>query len=203
MEDFVDEDTGEVVSIERNDVVIDREAELSEDSIQEIIDSGVQYILLHREDQNLADYAIIYNTLQKDPSNSEKEAVLYIYRQLRNAEPADEASAREVITNLFFSEKRYDLGDMGRFRINRKLGLTTGEDIRVLTKEDIIEIIKYLIELINSKAVVDDIDHLSNRRVRTVGEQLYNQFGIGLARMSRTVRERMNVRDNEVFTPID
>ena len=202
-EDFVDEDTGEVVSIERNDVVIDREAELSEDSIQEIIDSGVQYILLHREDQNLADYAIIYNTLQKDPSNSEKEAVLYIYRQLRNAEPADEASAREVITNLFFSEKRYDLGDVGRFRINRKLGLTTGEDIRVLTKEDIIEIIKYLIELINSKAVVDDIDHLSNRRVRTVGEQLYNQFGIGLARMSRTVRERMNVRDNEVFTPID
>lgn len=203
VEDFVDEDTGEVVSIERNDVVIDREAELSEDSIQEIIDSGVQYILLHREDQNLADYAIIYNTLQKDPSNSEKEAVLYIYRQLRNAEPADEASAREVITNLFFSEKRYDLGDVGRFRINRKLGLTTGEDIRVLTKEDIIEIIKYLIELINSKAVVDDIDHLSNRRVRTVGEQLYNQFGIGLARMSRTVRERMNVRDNEVFTPID
>ena len=203
VEDFVDEDTGEVVSIERNDVVIDCEAELSEDSIQEIIDSGVQYILLHREDQNLADYAIIYNTLQKDPSNSEKEAVLYIYRQLRNAEPADEASAREVITNLFFSEKRYDLGDVGRFRINRKLGLTTGEDIRVLTKEDIIEIIKYLIELINSKAVVDDIDHLSNRRVRTVGEQLYNQFGIGLARMSRTVRERMNVRDNEVFTPID
>ncbi|WP_315302986.1 DNA-directed RNA polymerase subunit beta [Tannerella forsythia] len=203
VEDFVDEDTGEVVSIERNDVVIDREAELSEDSIQEIIDSGAQYILLHREDQNLADYAIIYNTLQKDPSNSEKEAVLYIYRQLRNAEPADEASAREVITNLFFSEKRYDLGDVGRFRINRKLGLTTGEDIRVLTKEDIIEIIKYLIELINSKAVVDDIDHLSNRRVRTVGEQLYNQFGIGLARMSRTVRERMNVRDNEVFTPID
>ncbi|MDO4703142.1 DNA-directed RNA polymerase subunit beta [Tannerella sp.] len=203
VEDFVDEDTGEVVSIERNDVVIDREAELSEDNINEIIDSGVQHILLHREDQNLADYAIIYNTLQKDPSNSEKEAVLYIYRQLRNAEPADEASAREVITNLFFSEKRYDLGDVGRFRINRKLGLTTSEDIRVLTKEDIIEIIKYLIELINSKAVVDDIDHLSNRRVRTVGEQLYNQFGIGLARMSRTVRERMNVRDNEVFTPID
>lgn len=203
VEDFVDEDTGEVVSIERNDVVIDREAELNEDNINEIIDSGVQHILLHREDQNLADYAIIYNTLQKDPSNSEKEAVLYIYRQLRNAEPADEASAREVITNLFFSEKRYDLGDVGRFRINRKLGLTTSEDIRVLTKENIIEIIKYLIELINSKAVVDDIDHLSNRRVRTVGEQLYNQFGIGLARMSRTVRERMNVRDNEVFTPID
>jgi DNA-directed RNA polymerase subunit beta len=158
---------------------------------------------LHREDQNLNDYAIIYNTLQKDPSNSEKEAVLYIYRQLRNAEPADDASAREVITNLFFSEKRYDLGDVGRFRINRKLNLQISNDIKVLTKEDIIEIIKYLIQLINSKAVVDDIDHLSNRRVRKVGEQLYNQFGVGLARMSRTVRERMNVRDNEVFTPID
>lgn len=203
VEDFVDEDTGEVVSIERNDVVIDREAELNEDNIHAILDSGAQHILLHREDQNLADYAIIYNTLQKDPSNSEKEAVLYIYRQLRNAEPADETSAREVINNLFFSEKRYDLGDVGRFRINRKLDLTISEDIKVLTKEDIIEIIKYLIELINSKAVVDDIDHLSNRRVRTVGEQLYNQFGIGLARMSRTVRERMNVRDNEVFTPVD
>jgi DNA-directed RNA polymerase subunit beta len=203
VEDFVDEDTGEVVSIERNDVVIDRESTLDTDNIDAILDSGTQYILLHREDQNMSDYAIIYNTLQKDPSNSEKEAILYIYRQLRNAEPADEASAREVITNLFFSEKRYDLGDVGRFRINRKLNLTISEDIKVLTKEDIIEIIKYLIELINSKAVVDDIDHLSNRRVRTVGEQLYNQFGIGLARMSRTVRERMNVRDNEVFTPID
>ncbi|MDR3260776.1 MAG: DNA-directed RNA polymerase subunit beta [Tannerella sp.] len=203
VEDFVDEDTGEVVSIERNDVVIDRESTLDANNIDAIIDSGTQYILLHREDQNLSDYAIIYNTLQKDPSNSEKEAVLYIYRQLRNAEPADEASAREVITNLFFSEKRYDLGDVGRFRINRKLNLTINEETKVLTKEDIIEIIKYLIELINSKAVVDDIDHLSNRRVRTVGEQLYNQFGIGLARMSRTVRERMNVRDNEVFTPID
>jgi DNA-directed RNA polymerase subunit beta len=203
VEDFVDEDTGEVVSIERNDVVIDRESTLDANNIDSIIDSGTQYILLHREDQNLSDYAIIYNTLQKDPSNSEKEAVLYIYRQLRNAEPADEVSAREVITNLFFSEKRYDLGDVGRFRINRKLNLTTSVDTKVLTKEDIIEIIKYLIELINSKAVVDDIDHLSNRRVRTVGEQLYNQFGIGLARMSRTVRERMNVRDNEVFTPID
>jgi DNA-directed RNA polymerase subunit beta len=203
VEDFVDEDTGEVVSIERNDVVVDREASLGEDNIDLILDSGAQHILLHREDQNLNDYAIIYNTLQKDPSNSEKEAVLYIYRQLRNAEPADDASAREVITNLFFSEKRYDLGDVGRFRINRKLNLQIGDDIRVLTKEDIIEIIKYLIQLINSKAVVDDIDHLSNRRVRTVGEQLYNQFGIGLARMSRTVRERMNVRDNEVFTPID
>jgi DNA-directed RNA polymerase subunit beta len=203
VEDFVDEDTGEVVSIERNDVVVDREALLDEENIELILESGTQHILLHREDQNLNDFAIIYNTLQKDPSNSEKEAVLYIYRQLRNADPADEASAREVITNLFFSEKRYDLGDVGRFRINRKLNLQISEDIKVLTKEDIIEIIKYLIQLINSKAVVDDIDHLSNRRVRTVGEQLYNQFGVGLARMSRTVRERMNVRDNEVFTPID
>ena len=203
VEDFADEDTGEVVSIERNDVIVDRESVLDEDNIEAILESGAQNILLHREDQNLSDYAIIYNTLQKDPSNSEKEAVLYIYRQLRNAEPADEASAREVITNLFFSDKRYDLGDVGRYRINKKLNLTISEDIKVLTKEDIIEIIKYLIELINSKAIVDDIDHLSNRRVRTVGEQLYNQFGIGLARMSRTVRERMNVRDNEVFTPID
>ena len=203
VEDFVDEDTGEVVSIERNEVIIDRESVLDNDNIDAIVESGVQNVLLHREDQNLSDYAIIYNTLQKDPSNSEKEAVLYIYRQLRNAEPADEASAREVITNLFFSEKRYDLGEVGRYRINKKLNLTTSDDVKVLTKEDIIEIIKYLIELINSKAVVDDIDHLSNRRVRTVGEQLYNQFGVGLARMSRTVRERMNVRDNEVFTPID
>ena len=203
VEDFADEDTGEVVSIERNDVIVDRESVLDDDNIDAILESGAQNILLHCEDQNLSDYAIIYNTLQKDPSNSEKEAVLYIYRQLRNAEPADEASAREVITNLFFSEKRYDLGDVGRYRINKKLNLSISEDIKVLTKEDIIEIIKYLIELINSKAIVDDIDHLSNRRVRTVGEQLYNQFGIGLARMSRTVRERMNVRDNEVFTPID
>ena len=203
VEDFVDEDTGEVVSIERNDVIIDRESVLDSDSIEAILESGTQNVLLHREDQNLSDYGIIYNTLQKDPSNSEKEAVLYIYRQLRNAEPADEASAREVIQNLFFSEKRYDLGEVGRYRINKKLNLTTSNDVKVLTKEDIIEIIKYLIELINSKAIVDDIDHLSNRRVRTVGEQLYNQFGIGLARMSRTVRERMNVRDNEVFTPID
>ena len=203
VEDFADEDTGEVVSIERNDVIVDRESVLDDDNIDAILESGAQNILLHREDQNLSDYAIIYNTLQKDPSNSEKEAVFYIYRQLRNAEPADEASAREVITNLFFSEKRYDLGDVGRYRINKKLNLSISDDIKVLTKEDIIEIIKYLIELINSKAIVDDIDHLSNRRVRTVGEQLYNQFGIGLARMSRTVRERMNVRDNEVFTPID
>ena len=203
VEDFVDEDTGEVVSIERNDVIIDRESILDEENIEAILESGAQNILLHKEEQNISDCAIIYNTLQKDPSNSEKEAVLYIYRQLRNAEPADEASAREVITNLFFSEKRYDLGDVGRYRINKKLGLSIDDNIRVLTKEDIIAIIKYLIELINSKAIVDDIDHLSNRRVRTVGEQLYNQFGIGLARMSRTVRERMNVRDNEVFTPID
>ncbi len=203
VEDFVDEDTGEVVSIERNEVVIDRETVLEESHIDEILESGVQNILLHKEELNLSDYSIIYNTLQKDSSNSEKEAVLYIYRQLRNAEPADDASAREVITNLFFSEKRYDLGEVGRYRINKKLNLSTPPDVKVLTKEDIIEIIKYLIELINSNTDVDDIDHLSNRRVRTVGEQLYNQFGVGLARMSRTIRERMNVRDNEVFTPID
>ena len=203
IEDFVDEDTGEVVSIERNEVIIDRETILEEEHIEAILESGVQNILLHKEEPNQSDYSIIYNTLQKDPSNSEKEAVLYIYRQLRNADPADDASAREVINNLFFSEKRYDLGEVGRYRINKKLNLTTDMDVRVLTKEDIIEIIKYLIELINSKADVDDIDHLSNRRVRTVGEQLSNQFAIGLARMSRTIRERMNVRDNEVFTPID
>ena len=202
-EDFVDEDTGEVVTIERNEVIIDRETILENQHIDEIIESGTQTVLLHKEDANQSDYAIIYNTLQKDPSNSEKEAVLYIYRQLRNAEPADDSTAREVINNLFFSEKRYDLGDVGRFRINRKLNLNISDDTKVLTKEDIIEIIKYLIELINSKADVDDIDHLSNRRVRTVGEQLFNQFGVGLARMARTIRERMNVRDNEVFTPID
>ena len=202
-EDFVDEDTGEVVTIERNKVIIDRETVLEISHIEEIIESGTQTVLIHKDDANQTDYAIIYNTLQKDPSNSEKEAVLYIYRQLRNAEPADDSSAREVINNLFFSEKRYDLGDVGRFRINRKLNLSTNSDIKVLTKEDIIEIIKYLVELINSKAEVDDIDHLSNRRVRTVGEQLHNQFGVGLARMARTIRERMNVRDNEVFTPID
>ena len=203
VEDFVDEDTGEVVSIERNEVILDRETILDEQNIDEILDSGVPSILIHKEEANTSDYSIIFNTLQKDPSNSEKEAVLYIYRQLRNADPADDASAREVINNLFFSEKRYDLGEVGRYRINRKLNLSTETDVRVLTKEDIIEIIKYLIELINSKAVVDDIDHLSNRRVRTVGEQLSNQFAIGLARMSRTIRERMNVRDNEVFTPTD
>ena len=203
VEDFVDEDTGEVVSIERNDVIIDRETVLEEDLIDEILESGVNHILLHKEDVNSSDYSIIFNTLQKDTSNSEKEAIQYIYRQLRNAEPPDDASAREVITNLFFSEKRYDLGDVGRYRINKKLDLGIPMEVRVLTKEDIIAIIKYLIELINSKTDVDDIDHLSNRRVRTVGEQLYNQFGVGLARMSRTIRERMNVRDNEVFTPID
>ncbi len=203
VEDFVDEDTGEVVSIERNEVILDRETVLDEDNIEEILNSGVNSILIHKEEASTLDYSIIFNTLQKDPSNSEKEAVLYIYRQLRNADPADDASAREVINNLFFSEKRYDLGEVGRYRINKKLNLSTDMDIRVLTKEDIIEIIKYLIELINSKATVDDIDHLSNRRVRTVGEQLSNQFAIGLARMSRTIRERMNVRDNEVFTPTD
>ncbi|MBD5345031.1 MAG: DNA-directed RNA polymerase subunit beta [Bacteroides sp.] len=203
VEDFVDEDTGEVVSLERNEVILDRETVLEEENIQQILDSGVSNILLHKEDANTSDYSIIFNTLQKDTSNSEKEAIQYIYRQLRNAEPPDDASAREVITNLFFSEKRYDLGEVGRYRINKKLGLTTSMDVKVLTREDIIAIIKYLIELINSKTDVDDIDHLSNRRVRTVGEQLYNQFGVGLARMSRTIRERMNVRDNEVFTPID
>jgi DNA-directed RNA polymerase subunit beta len=203
VEDFVDEDTGEVVSIERNEVVIDRETVVENDHIDEIVDSGAKTILLHKEDQNLQDFAIIYNTLQKDPCNSEKEAVLHIYRQLRNAEPPDDATARDVIDKLFFSEKRYDLGEVGRYRINKKLGLNIDMGVQVLTKEDIIEIIKYLIKLVNSKTDVDDIDHLSNRRVRTVGEQMYNQFGVGLARMARTIRERMNVRDNEVFTPID
>jgi DNA-directed RNA polymerase subunit beta len=203
VEDFVDEDTGEVVSIERNEVVIDREVVIDNDHIDEIIDSGAKTILLHKEDQNLQDYAIIYNTLQKDPCNSEKEAVLHIYRQLRNAEPPDDATARDVIDKLFFSEKRYDLGQVGRYRINKKLNLNIDMNVQVLTKEDIIEIIKYLIKLVNSKTDVDDIDHLSNRRVRTVGEQMFNQFGVGLARMARTIRERMNVRDNEVFTPID
>ncbi|MBR4553643.1 MAG: DNA-directed RNA polymerase subunit beta [Bacteroidaceae bacterium] len=203
VEDFVDEDTGEVVSIERNEVLFDRETILEEDIIKDIIDSGAETVLLHKEETVASEFSIIFNTLQKDPSNSEKEAVLYIYRQLRNADPADDASAREVINNLFFSEKRYDLGEVGRYRINKKLNLDTDMDVRVLTREDIIEIIKYLVELINSKATVDDIDHLSNRRVRTVGEQLSNQFAIGLARMSRTIRERMNVRDNEVFTPTD
>ena len=203
VEDFVDEDTGEVVSIDRNNIILERETVLEAEHIDEIIESGTQSILVHKEEASGTDYSIIFNTLQKDTSNSEKEAVLYIYRQLRNADPADDASAREVINNLFFSEKRYDLGEVGRYRINKKLGLTTDMDVRVLTREDIIEIIKYLVELINSKATVDDIDHLSNRRVRTVGEQLANQFSIGLARMSRTIRERMNVRDNEVFTPTE
>ena len=203
VEDFVDEDTGEVVSIERNEVLLDRESELTEENIAQILDSGESTILLHKAENQGSDYSIIFNTLQKDTSNSEKEAITYIYRQLRNADPVDDASAKEVIYNLFFSDKRYDLGEVGRYRINKKLNLSTDNDIRVLTKEDIIEIIKYLIELINSKANVDDIDHLSNRRVRTVGEQLANQFAIGLARMSRTIRERMNVRDNEVFSPTD
>ena len=202
-EDFVDEDTGEVVTIERNEVVIDRETELTEEHIEQILNSDVNSILLHKEDANTSDYSIIFNTLQKDGTNSEKEAIQHIYRQLRNAEPPDDASAREVINNLFFSEKRYDLGEVGRYRINRKLDLTTDMDVRVLTREDIIAIIRYLIELINTRADVDDIDHLSNRRVRTVGEQLYNQFGVGLSRMARTIRERMNVRDSEKFTALD
>ncbi len=202
-EDFVDEDTGEVVSIERNEVIMERETELTEDNISEILDSGTSTVLLHKDAETANKFTIIFNTLAKDPSNSEKEAVNYIYRQLRNADPADDASAREVFQNLFFSDKRYDLGEVGRYRINKKLGLDTDMDTRVLTKDDVIEIIKYLIQLVNSNATVDDIDHLSNRRVRTVGEQLANQFAIGLARMSRTIRERMNVRDNEVFTPTD
>ncbi|NOY37862.1 MAG: DNA-directed RNA polymerase subunit beta [Chlorobi bacterium] len=203
VEDFVDEDTGEVVTIERNEVVIDRETVLENEHVDVIVESGAKTILIHREDQNVSDYEIIYNTLQKDPCNSEKEAVIHIYRQLRNAEPPDEATARDVIDKLFFSDKRYDLGEVGRYKLNKKLGLETTMDTKVLTREDIIEIIRHLIRLINSKTDVDDIDHLSNRRVRTVGEQLANQFGVGLARMARTIRERMNVRDNEVFTPID
>ena len=204
-EDYVDADTGEVVSIERSEVVVERESILDQELVDRILDSGVETILLHKENDGAdsVDYSLIFTTLDKDTSNSEKEAVNCIFRLLRNAEPADDASAREVINNLFFSDKRYDLGDVGRYRINRKLGLSTDMDVRVLTKEDIIEIIKYLIGLVNSMATVDDIDHLSNRRVRTVGEQLSNQFAIGLARMARTIRERMNVRDNEVFTPTD
>ena len=203
IEDFVDEDTGEVVSIERTEVIIDRETVLETQHIDLIVESGSKTILLHREDLNQLDYTIIFNTLQKDTANSEKEAVEYIYRQLRNAEPPDEETARGIIDKLFFSDKRYDLGDVGRYRINKKLKSDTPLTTKVLTKEDIISIIKYLIAMINSKADVDDIDHLSNRRIRTVGEQLYNQFGVGLARMARTIRERMNVRDNEVFTPAD
>lgn len=203
VEDFVDEDTGEVVSIDRNEIILERETILEDDHIDMIIEAGVKSIILTKEDTNTADYSIIYNTLQKDTSNSEKEAVEYIYRQLRNADPPDEETARGIIERLFFSDKRYDLGDVGRYRINRKLNLYTPNEVKVLTKSDIIQIVKYLIKLINSKAEVDDIDHLSNRRVRTVGEQLYAQFGVGLARMARTIRERMNIRDNEVFTPTD
>jgi len=202
-EDFVDEDTGEVVTIERNDVILERETVLESEHIEKIVDAGVKTILLHRDDQSLADYSIIFNSLQKDTTNSGKEAVEYIYFQLRNALPPDEETARGIFEKLFFSDKRYDLGEVGRFRINKKLNLTTSYDTKVLTKEDIILIIKYLIKLVNNKTIVDDIDHLSNRRVRTVGEQLSNQFGVGLARMARTIRERMNVRDNEVFTPTD
>ena len=203
IEDFVDEDTGEVVSIERNEVIMDRETILEKEHVDLIVDSGAKSIILHKEEINQADYAIIYNTLQKDSSNSEKEAVEYIYRQLRNAEPPDLETARGVIDKLFFSEQRYDLGEVGRFRINRKLNIEDSVQDRTLTKDDILKIIKYLLDLVNSNADVDDIDHLSNRRIRTVGEQLYNQFGVGLARMARTIRERMNVRDNEVFTPTD
>ncbi|HEV7346751.1 MAG TPA: DNA-directed RNA polymerase subunit beta [Telluribacter sp.] len=202
-EDFVDEDTGEVVSIQRNEVLLERDSLVTADDIDIIVESGQKSIILHKEDMNVADYNIIYNTLQKDSSNSEKEAVEQIYRQLRNAEAPDEQTAREVIQSLFFSDKRYDLGDVGRYRINKKLGSDTSLDVRVLTTEDIVSIVKYLIGLINAKAVVDDIDHLSNRRVRTVGEQLYAQFGVGLARMARTIKERMNVRDNEDFKPVD
>ena len=203
IEDFVDEDTGEVVSIERNEVLLDRETIIEDAHVDLIVDSGVKTVILHKEDVNSADFTLIYNTLQKDTSNSQKEAVEHIYRQLRNAEPPDYETAKNVFEKLFFSDTRYDLGEVGRFRLNKKLGIDSNEDSRVLTKNDIILIIKYLIELVNSKADVDDIDHLSNRRVRTVGEQLYSQFGVGLARMARTIRERMNVRDNEVFTPID
>ncbi|MBJ7881472.1 DNA-directed RNA polymerase subunit beta [Gelidibacter salicanalis] len=202
-EDFVDEDTGEVVSIERNEIVLDRDTVLDKDNIEEILEADAKTVLLHKESTQQGDYSIIHNTLQKDPTNSEKEAVEHIYRQLRNAEPPDEETARGIIDKLFFSDQRYSLGEVGRYRMNKKLQLDIGMDKQVLTKLDIITIIKYLIELINSKAEIDDIDHLSNRRVRTVGEQLSQQFGVGLARMARTIRERMNVRDNEVFTPID
>ena len=202
-EDFVDEDTGEVVSMERTEVVIERDVELTEEHIEKILSLDVKSILIKTEDKDGIDYSVIYNTLKKDTANNAKEACEYIYRQLRNAEPPDEETARSIIEKLFFSEKRYDLGDVGRYRINTKLGLDVPDNVRVLTKEDITSIIKYLVELINQKAEVDDIDHLSNRRIRTVGEQLSNQFGVGLARMSRTIRERMNVRDNELFSPTE
>ena len=202
-EDFVDEDTGEVVSIDRNEVILERDSIISENDIDTILNTEQKSIILHREDANVSEFNIIYNTLQRDSSNSEKEAVEQIYRQLRNTEAPDEATAREIIQGLFFSEKRYDLGEVGRYRVNTKLSLTTPLETGVLTTQDIVEIVKFLIQLINSKAVVDDIDHLSNRRVRTVGEQLYAQFGVGLARMARTIKERMNVRDNEDFKPVD
>lgn len=202
-EDFEDEDTGEVIPIERTIPIVERGEILDDDTIAKIIDTDVKTILLQKDEANSNEYAIIFNTLQKDPTNTEIEAVNYIYKQLRNSEPPDEATVRDVIDKLFFSEKRYDLGNVGRFRLNKKLSLTTDPETRVLTNTDIIEIIKYLIQLINSKATVDDIDHLSNRRVRTVGEQLANQFSVGLSRMARTIRERMNVRDSEQFNPID
>ena len=202
-EDFVDEDTGEVIPVERTVPIVDRGEILGEDTIEKLADTDVKTILLQKEDANVNEYAIIYNTLQKDPTNTETEAINYIYKQLRNSEPPDEATARDVIDKLFFSEKRYDLGDVGRYRLNKKLNLAIPDETRVLTNTDIIEIIKYLILLINSKAAVDDIDHLSNRRIRTVGEQLSNQFSVGLARMARTIRERMNVRDSEQFAPTD
>ena len=202
-EDFVDEDTGEVIPVERTVPIVERGEILSEDTIEKLADTDVKTILLQKEDTNVNEYAIIYNTLQKDPTNTETEAINYIYKQLRNSEPPDEATARDVIDKLFFSEKRYDLGDVGRYRLNKKLNLSISDETRVLTNTDIIEIIKYLIQLINSKAAVDDIDHLSNRRIRTVGEQLANQFSVGLARMARTIRERMNVRDSEQFAPTD
>ena len=202
-EDFVDEDTGEVVSIERNEVIIDRETVIDKDHLDLILDANVKSIILHKESVNSADYAIIYNTLQKDTSNSEKEAVEHIYRQLRNAEPPDEETARGIIDKLFFSDQRYNLGEVGRYRLNKKLGLNIPTTTEVLTKEDIISIVRHLIELANSKTEVDDIDHLSNRRIKTVGEQLAGQFGVGLSRIARTIKERMNVRDNEIFTPLD
>ena len=203
IEDFVDEDTGEVIPVERTMPIVERGEILNEDTIKKLSETDVKTILLQKEEANVNEYAIIYNTLQKDPTNTETEAINYIYKQLRNSEPPDEATARDVIDKLFFSEKRYDLGDVGRYRLNKKLNLTISDDVRVLTNTDIIEIIKYLIQLINSKAAVDDIDHLSNRRIRTVGEQLANQFSVGLSRMARTIRERMNVRDSEQFSPID
>jgi DNA-directed RNA polymerase subunit beta len=203
IEDFVDEDTGEVVSIERNEVILERDTTIGEDHIDIIVDAGVKSIILSTETNSNISYDVIYNTLQKDTSNNGKEALEVIYRQLRNADPPDEETARGIIERLFFSDKRYDLGDVGRYRINKKLMIDTPMDVKVLTKEDIISIIKYLIELYNGSEILDDIDHLSNRRVRTVGEQLYSQFGVGLARMARTIREKMNIRDNEVFAPQD